>query len=141
MCLPQPLSEDLMLLSSTTMNASFKTSSNLLVTSHLNIHPTWSILKSTNRIVKQIARKASFTFYGQYIYIHCASVYISTRKASFTFYGQYIYTHCPSAYISTNWPYLLLLSPEIEASSVEWAQLSMYYLKTETESSVRNVVI
>jgi hypothetical protein len=32
------------------------------------------------------------------------------------------------------------LSPEIGTSSIDWAQLSRFYLKTETESSLRNVV-
>jgi hypothetical protein len=32
------------------------------------------------------------------------------------------------------------LSPEIETTSSDWAQLSKFYLKTETESSLRNVV-
>jgi hypothetical protein len=31
-------------------------------------------------------------------------------------------------------------SPEIRTSSIDWAQLSMFYLKTETEPSLRNVV-
>jgi hypothetical protein len=30
--------------------------------------------------------------------------------------------------------------PGIGTSSVDWAQLSRFYLKTETESSLRNVV-
>jgi hypothetical protein len=30
--------------------------------------------------------------------------------------------------------------PEIESNSVDWAQLSSFHLKTETESSLRNVV-
>jgi hypothetical protein len=30
--------------------------------------------------------------------------------------------------------------PEIGTSSVDWAQLIRFYLKTETESSLRNVV-
>jgi hypothetical protein len=30
--------------------------------------------------------------------------------------------------------------PEIGSSSIDWAQLSRFYLKTETESSLRNVV-
>jgi hypothetical protein len=30
--------------------------------------------------------------------------------------------------------------PEIETSSIDWAQLSRFYLKTETESSLRNVL-
>jgi hypothetical protein len=30
--------------------------------------------------------------------------------------------------------------PEIGTSSIDWAQLSRFYLKTETESSLRNVV-
>jgi hypothetical protein len=32
------------------------------------------------------------------------------------------------------------LGPEIRASSDDWAQLSRFYLKTETESRLRNVV-
>jgi hypothetical protein len=32
------------------------------------------------------------------------------------------------------------LGQEIETSSVHWSQLSRFYLKTETESSLRNVV-
>jgi hypothetical protein len=35
----------------------------------------------------------------------------------------------------------LVLSPEIGASSIHWIQLSRFYLKTETESSLRNVVV
>jgi hypothetical protein len=31
--------------------------------------------------------------------------------------------------------------PEIGTSSIDWAQLSRYYQKTKTESSVRNVVL
>jgi hypothetical protein len=31
--------------------------------------------------------------------------------------------------------------PEIGASSIYWIQLSRFYLKTETESSLRNVVV
>jgi hypothetical protein len=34
----------------------------------------------------------------------------------------------------------LRLRPETGTSSVDWAQLSMYHLKTETESSLRNAV-
>jgi hypothetical protein len=30
--------------------------------------------------------------------------------------------------------------PEIRTSSIDWAQLSSFYLKTETESSLLNVV-
>jgi hypothetical protein len=30
--------------------------------------------------------------------------------------------------------------PEIGTSSIDWAQQSRFYLKTETESSIRNVV-
>jgi hypothetical protein len=30
--------------------------------------------------------------------------------------------------------------PDIGTSSIDWAQLSTFYLKTETESSLRNVV-
>jgi hypothetical protein len=30
--------------------------------------------------------------------------------------------------------------PEIGTSSIDWAQLSRFYLKTETESSLQNVV-
>jgi hypothetical protein len=30
--------------------------------------------------------------------------------------------------------------PEIETSSIDWTQLSRFYLKTETESSFRNIV-
>jgi hypothetical protein len=30
--------------------------------------------------------------------------------------------------------------PEIGTSSIDWAQLSRFYLKTEIESSLRNVV-
>jgi hypothetical protein len=30
--------------------------------------------------------------------------------------------------------------PEIGTSCIDWAQLSRFYLKTETESSLRNVV-
>jgi hypothetical protein len=30
--------------------------------------------------------------------------------------------------------------PEIGTKSIDWAQLSSFYLKTETESSLRNVV-
>jgi hypothetical protein len=33
-----------------------------------------------------------------------------------------------------------ILSPEIGTSSINWAQMSEFYLKTETESSLRNVV-
>jgi hypothetical protein len=32
------------------------------------------------------------------------------------------------------------LSPEIGNISIDWAQLSRFYLKTETESSLRNVM-
>jgi hypothetical protein len=32
-------------------------------------------------------------------------------------------------------------SPEIGTSSMDWAQLSRFYLKTETESSLRNVML
>jgi hypothetical protein len=31
--------------------------------------------------------------------------------------------------------------PETETSSIDWVQLSRFYLKTETESSLRNVVL
>jgi hypothetical protein len=31
--------------------------------------------------------------------------------------------------------------PEMGTSSVDWAQLSRFYLKTETESSLQNVVL
>jgi hypothetical protein len=34
----------------------------------------------------------------------------------------------------------LSICPEIGTSSIDWAQLSKFYLKTETESSLRNVV-
>jgi hypothetical protein len=34
----------------------------------------------------------------------------------------------------------LHVSPEIETSSIDWAQLSRFYLKRETQSSLRNVV-
>jgi hypothetical protein len=33
------------------------------------------------------------------------------------------------------------ISPEIGTNSIDWAQLSRFYLKTETESSLRNVVL
>jgi hypothetical protein len=33
-----------------------------------------------------------------------------------------------------------LLGPEIGTSSIDWSQLSRFYLKTETESSLRNVM-
>jgi hypothetical protein len=33
-----------------------------------------------------------------------------------------------------------IFGPEIGTSSIDWAQLSMLYLKTETESVLRNVV-
>jgi hypothetical protein len=32
------------------------------------------------------------------------------------------------------------MGPEIGTSSIDWAQLSGFYLKTEAESSIRNVV-
>jgi hypothetical protein len=32
-----------------------------------------------------------------------------------------------------------IMSPEIGTSSIDWTQLSRFYLKTETESSLRNV--
>jgi hypothetical protein len=35
---------------------------------------------------------------------------------------------------------VLLLSKNRPTSSIDWAQLSRFYLKTETESSLRNVV-
>jgi hypothetical protein len=31
--------------------------------------------------------------------------------------------------------------PEIGTSSIDWAQQSRFYLKTETEASLRNVVL
>jgi hypothetical protein len=38
-------------------------------------------------------------------------------------------------------PYLSLsLGPEIGTSSIDWTQLSRFYLKTETESSLQNAV-
>jgi hypothetical protein len=33
------------------------------------------------------------------------------------------------------------LRPKIKTSSIDWAQLSRFYLKTKTESSLRNVAI
>jgi hypothetical protein len=33
------------------------------------------------------------------------------------------------------------VSPAIGTSSIDWAQLSRFYLKTETDSSLRNVVL
>jgi hypothetical protein len=33
-----------------------------------------------------------------------------------------------------------LLGPEIGTGYIDWAQLSRFHLKTETESSLRNVV-
>jgi hypothetical protein len=41
--------------------------------------------------------------------------------------------------LSSGSPYLRS-GPEIGTSSIDWAQLSRFYLKTETESSLRNVV-
>jgi hypothetical protein len=38
-----------------------------------------------------------------------------------------------------HWP-LQLLSPEIGTTSIDWAQLSGFYLKMETESSLQNVM-
>jgi hypothetical protein len=35
---------------------------------------------------------------------------------------------------------MLLIGPEISISFIDWTQLSRFYLKTETESSLRNVV-
>jgi hypothetical protein len=37
-------------------------------------------------------------------------------------------------------PLLCCWCPEIENSSIYWAQLSTFYLKSETESSLRNVL-
>jgi hypothetical protein len=34
-----------------------------------------------------------------------------------------------------------ILSPEVGTSSINWAQLSRFYLKTETEMSLRNAVL
>jgi hypothetical protein len=34
----------------------------------------------------------------------------------------------------------IISGPEIGTCSIDWAQLSRFYLKTETESSLRNVV-
>jgi hypothetical protein len=34
----------------------------------------------------------------------------------------------------------IIISPEIGTSSIDWAQMSRFYLKTERESSLRNVV-
>jgi hypothetical protein len=43
--------------------------------------------------------------------------------------------------ISTNIMFLdIILSPEIRPSSIDWVRLIRFYLKTETESSLRNVV-
>jgi hypothetical protein len=36
--------------------------------------------------------------------------------------------------------FIYLFGPEIWTSSIEWAQLSRFHLKTETESSPRNIV-
>jgi hypothetical protein len=38
------------------------------------------------------------------------------------------------------YPNFRKFGPEIASSSIDWAQLSRFYLKTETESSHRNVV-
>jgi hypothetical protein len=37
-------------------------------------------------------------------------------------------------------PFIWTNSMEIESSSIDWVQLSKFYLKTEAESSLRNVV-
>jgi hypothetical protein len=37
-------------------------------------------------------------------------------------------------------PVFKLVTPEIVTSSIDWAQMSRFYLKTDTESSLRNVV-
>jgi hypothetical protein len=39
------------------------------------------------------------------------------------------------------WKVKIKYIPEIGTSSIDWAQLSRFYLKTETESSLRNVVV
>jgi hypothetical protein len=49
-------------------------------------------------------------------------------------------------YIYTNIMFLdiirlpVLVGPDVGTSSVDWTQMSRFYLKTETESSLRNVV-
>jgi hypothetical protein len=44
--------------------------------------------------------------------------------------------------IETNIVFLgIIHRPEVGTSSIHWAQLSRFYLKTETESSLRNVVL
>jgi hypothetical protein len=37
--------------------------------------------------------------------------------------------------------WFVVLCPEIGTSSIDWVQLSTLYLKMETESSLRNVVL
>jgi hypothetical protein len=60
------------------------------------------------------------------------------------YYKYYVFWHYPSSclYLKT----ILFIfqnttSPEIGISSIDWSQLNRFYLKTETESSLRNVVI
>jgi hypothetical protein len=49
-------------------------------------------------------------------------------------YKYHVFGHYPSSYLYLN---TVLF---IGTSSIDWAQLSRFYLKTETESSLRNVV-
>jgi hypothetical protein len=93
-------------------------------------------------------------------YVKCRPVYFSKHNVSetgFCFCLQVKLTQLGPIDIEIvpiSGPLLLLLllllllfffffffgSPEIGTSSIDWTQLSRFYLKTETESSLRNVV-
>jgi hypothetical protein len=44
-------------------------------------------------------------------------------------------------YVVTFYIFYLCLCPELATSSIDWTQLCRFYLKTEAESRLRNIVL
>jgi hypothetical protein len=60
---------------------------------------------------------------------------------SMNYYNYYVFGHYPSSCLCLKTQcYLFFSGLEIGTNSIDWAQLSRFYLKAETESSLRNVV-
>jgi hypothetical protein len=64
------------------------------------------------------------------LYLKCRPVYLSKHNVSDTGFCLHLQVRLP------RWD---IRCPEIGTSSIDWTQLSRSYLKTETESGLRNV--